>query len=213
MVAGPSLKSWGATQNGWLSHARINKVWGFGARSLWFNQWDYEARYENKLIQNGILKLKSQYFYLFRDTKQSAFIRTEYTGSKNLDSEDQFLLGGENGLRGYSVRQFSGSKKLLVTVETRRVIIYDWLHLMHLGWAVFGDSGAAWKEHTSLDKKDFKSDVGLGLRLAPSRSFDPGLIRIDVAYALNDNNRDHRWVINIGGQLSFGEKSERKFDQ
>jgi outer membrane translocation and assembly module TamA len=122
-------------------------------------------------------------------------------------------LGGENGLRGYSVRQFAGDNSLLVTLENRRAVLYDWLRLVSLGWAAFADAGTVWNRHTSLDTRDIRSDVGIGLRLAPTRSVDPGLLRIDVAYALNGNQQPSRFVLNIGADIHFGDRRQRKFDQ
>src|SRR5581483_8701122 len=101
----------------------------------------------------------------------------------------------------------------LVTLENRRAVLYDWLRLVSIGWAVFGDAGTVWNRHASLDTRDVKSDIGLGIRLAPSRSVDPGLLRIDLAYALDDNEQPSRFVLNIGADIRFGEHRERKFDQ
>jgi hemolysin activation/secretion protein len=145
--------------------------------------------------------------------ENTAWLRTEIISSKNLDPENQFLLGGENGLRGYSVRQFSGPKRALVTLENRQVLVHDWLRLVSIGWAAFVDTGAVWTDTRTPPLNRFRSDVGVGLRFAPSRSFDPGLIRIDLAYALQENNKSSRVLVNIGADISFGEKKFRKFDQ
>ena len=75
--------------------------------------------------------------------QHTAFLNTDFIFGKNTDPEVQFLLGGENGLRGYSVRQFSGTKTLLFNLEDRRTIVQEWLNLVSLGWAVFADTGGA----------------------------------------------------------------------
>jgi outer membrane translocation and assembly module TamA len=140
-------------------------------------------------------------------------LRGETVFGINLPADKQFLLGGENGLRGYSVRQFSGDRKAIFALENRRVLLYDLLDLANLGWAVFADTGGVWKDNQNMSIGDFKSDVGIGLRFAASRSYDPSILRADVAYALNDNGRRSRWVINIGGNFRFGEEERRKFEQ
>ncbi len=93
------------------------------------------------------------------------------------------------------------------------MLLYDWLNLINLGWAVFADTGGVWKENQNISGDEFKSDVGAGFRFSPSRAYDPSLIRADIVYALNDNDRRSRWVVNIGGDLRFGDVEKRKFDQ
>lgn len=211
--AGPSLQDWNATRDGSVGRLQIKKTFHPAPTHVWFNHLDMDGRYEKGEVQNGALKLRSHYFLSQWIPKNTASLRCEFITSKNLDPERQFLLGGENGLRGYSVRQFSGQHKFLSALENRQDLVYDWLHLMSIGWAVFADAGAAWKTGEGLGWSKVKSDVGLGLRLAPSRSFDPGLIRMDLAYALQHNNKNSRLVLNIGADLMFGERRKTKFEQ
>jgi outer membrane protein assembly factor BamA len=210
---GPSFTRLDATTNGTFGRMQLKKTFHPVDNHVWFNHLDAEGRIEHNVVQNGTFRLRSQYFLAPWVPKNTGSLRCEFITSKNLDPERQFLLGGENGLRGYSVRQFSGDHKLLFTMENRRDIIMDWLNLVSVGWAAFVDSGAAWNTSEGLTSDKFKSDVGLGLRLAPSRSYDPGLIRMDVAYALQNNKKDSRVVINIGADLTFGERRKSKFEQ
>lgn len=211
--AGPSNEHFGATQRGWVGRVSAYKNFRPLEENVWFNALCADARLENDEVRDGVLRVRSQYFVLDWLPKNTATLRGEYVLSKNLDAENQFLLGGENGLRGYSVRQFSGMKRALFSLENRRAVLYDWLHLVSMGWAVFIDAGAVWNRRDTPALRRFRSDVGAGLRLAPSRSVDPGLIRIDVAYALQDNDRRSRFVLNIGADLAFGDRRVRKFDQ
>ena len=211
--AGPSLESLGATRDGSFGRALVKKVVILAGDDLWFNRLDLSGRGEARSVHNGIMRFRSELYVPQWRPDNTASLRGEWVASHNLDPENQFLLGGESGLRGYSVRQFAGDNSLLVTLENRRAVLYDWLRLVSIGWAVFGDAGAVWSRHTSLDTREIKSDVGLGIRLAPSRSVDPGLLRIDVAYALDDNQQPTRFVLNIGADIRFGEHQLRKFDQ
>lgn len=211
--AGPSIERWGATQNGSVGHFQLKKTLHLAEDQVWFNHLDVEGRLERGVVQNGTLRARSHYFLTQWIARNVASVRAEWTQSKNLDPERQFLLGGESGLRGYSVRQFSGQHKWLAALENRHDLVYDWLNLVSIGWAAFFDTGAAWKTGSGLSLSDVKSDVGVGMRFAPSRSFDPGLIRVDVAYALQDNNKDSRVVINIGADLMFGERRKTRFER
>lgn len=211
--AGPSLEAFGATRDGALGRFQAQKIFSSRRGHVWFNHLDLDGRLESRTVRDGVMRLRSEYFWPEWIEKNTVSLRGEWTASHNLDPETQFLLGGENGLRGYSVRQFSGENSLLVTLENRRVVLYDWLRLVNVGWAVFGDAGSVWGRGRSFDAADVQSDVGAGIRFAPSRSVDPGLIRIDIAYALNDNDQTSRFVLNIGADVHFGERRLRKFDQ
>lgn len=213
LEAGPSTKALGATTDGAVGRGRLMKIFQPGGKNLWFNFINTEARLEKGKIQNGIARVRTQFFLMDWREKNTAWARFDLAASKNLDPESQFLLGGENGLRGYSVRQFGGTNKALLALENRRVVLYDWLHLMSLGWAVFADAGAVWNERALPRSNQIKSDVGAGIRIAPSRSVNPGLIRIDVAYALQDNQRSSRFVLNLGAEISFGERQVKKYEQ
>ncbi len=210
---GPSPEKFGATQDAWVGRLMLGKNFHAIENQVWLNAAKVDGRMEHGGVRDGVLRVRNQYYLMDWLPKHTFTFRSEYTVSKNLDPEDEFLLGGENGLRGYSVRQFSGSSRVLFTLENRRAVLYDWLHLVSMGWAVFADAGAVWEKGPTPSIEKFRSDVGAGLRLAPSRSVDPGLVRIDVAYALQDNDRKSRFVLNIGADLSFGERRVRKFDQ
>lgn len=211
--AGPYLRSLGSTSNGYLGQLRSFKYWNPWDNHVLFTSVLVEGRAERSHAEDAMLRLQSEYTILDWWRENTAVFRADYLVGRRLNKERQFLLGGENGLRGYSVRQFSGTKRALLVLENRRVIAYDWLHLVSVGWAVFADAGAVWKEHQPPSFREFKGDVGFGLRFAPSRSVDPSLIRMDIAYALSDNQRSSRWVINIGGDIRFGQRTLRKFEQ
>lgn len=211
--AGPSLGSFGATRDGAFGRAIVRKIYLMPGGQLWFNNVELSGRAESESVRDGVMRTRSEYFWPQWLTDHTASLRGEWAASHNLDPESQFLLGGENGLRGYSVRQFAGENSLLLTLENRRVVLYDWLRLVSVGWAVFADAGTVWSRHRGIDTDEIASDVGAGIRFAPSRSTDPGLIRIDIAYALNDNNRTSPFVLNIGADIHFGDRTLRKFEQ
>ncbi len=211
--AGPSLESFGATRDGAFGRAQVQKIFLTRGGQLWFNHLDVSGRAETQTVRDGVMRIRSEVFWPQWLPENTASVRGEWASSHNLDPESQFLLGGENGLRGYSVRQFAGDNSLLVTLENRRVVLYDWLRLMSVGWAVFADAGSVWNRGQALDTRAIKSDVGAGIRFAPSRSTDPGLIRIDIAYALNDNNQTSPFVLNVGADIHFGDRRLRKFEQ
>lgn len=114
---------------------------------------------------------------------------------ERLDAEEQLLLGGDTGLRGYPLRYQAGDRRLLFTVEQRFYTDLHLFRLLHVGGAVFADVGRAWyvddppKSERQTDQKIYRlgwlSDVGFGLRLGSSRSGQGAMIHLDVAFPLD----------------------------
>jgi len=211
--AGPSLESLGATRDGIVGRVQVRKIWSPWRRLYLMAHTQGDGRYEEDQITDATLRFNGRITAVNWRPGNTVFLRSEVRLGKNLDEEGQFLLGGENGLRAYSVRQFAGPKKILFNLENRQAVLYDWFHLVNVGWAVFADTGAVWEEGGPLRGKDFKSDLGFGIRFSPSRSTDPSIVRADLAYALDENNRSSRWVFNVGADFSFNLQKDRKFDQ
>ncbi|MFH1379206.1 MAG: BamA/TamA family outer membrane protein [bacterium] len=140
------------------------------------------------------------YHYIKIRQHQTLVSSLNFEHGINIDPEEQILLGGATGLRGYSIKQFSGNKKLLFNMELRSFWIHDFLKLVSIGGILFFDSGFNWHEGRSVDLSNLRSDVGFGLRLDPTRGRGSNPFNISLAYALNKNDRNHRWVVTISGQ-------------
>ncbi|MBI4056915.1 MAG: hypothetical protein HY399_05130 [Elusimicrobia bacterium] len=124
---------------------------------------------------------------------------------KHLDGENQLILGGDNGLRGYKVLSFTGNKSILMNVEGRIFHPKEVLALTYVGAAVFFDAGTVASPGQPLLWKDIKSDVGIGFRLGPTRSASGTVARMDLAYALKGNPAGgSRWVVSIISGHAFG---------
>ncbi len=108
--------------------------------------------------------------------------------AERLDPGAQLLLGGDNGLRGYPLRYQEGAASLLLTVEQRVFTPWYPFRLARVGAAAFFDAGRVWggPEATELG---LLRDVGIGLRLVPTRSGRASVIHLDLAVPL-DGPRD-----------------------
>lgn len=210
--AGPFLESLGSTRDGLFAKGEIRKNFHFGGPVYLFALTDLSGRLEREHVQNGELRFRFHTVARHWWRRYTATLTSEIRAARRPDSETQYLLGGENGLRGYSVRQFSGTKSFLLRLENRKVVLYDWLNLLNLGWAVFYDTGNVWEEKERPRLGDLRNDVGFGIRFSPTRSVSAAIIRADLAYALNDNDKDSPWVVNIGAFFTFGRPEKRKFD-
>ncbi len=117
---------------------------------------------------------------------------------EDLDPERQLTLGGDNGLRGYPLRFQEGNRRALLTVEQRFFTDFELFKLANIGAAAFVDVGRAWFAGTD-DESDHGvlKDIGIGLRLSPSRSGRGTMVHLDVAFPLDgDGSIDSvQWLV------------------
>ena len=120
------------------------------------------------------------------------------TFSEELDSEDQLVLGGDTGLRGYPLRYQAGTSLALLTLEERYYTDWYPFRLFHVAGAVFFDVGRTWgTDVTGATSDGVLKDVGLGLRLGSSRSAFGNVVHIDLAFPLDgdDDIDDMQFVV------------------
>lgn len=120
------------------------------------------------------------------------------TVGKNLDQDNQLLLGGDNGLRGYPIRYQGGEAAALFTLEQR--VFTDWypFRLFRIGGAVFFDAGRTWgKNPVGAENLGLLKDVGIGLRIGNSRSGVGRMIHIDLAFPLDGESsiKSVQWLV------------------
>ncbi len=129
----------------------------------------------------------------------------------NLDSSEQFILGGPAGVRAYPVGEAQGDEGWLASAELR----YDWPGGTPLGalqLSAFADTGHIRLHNdpssvtipTATGKNTYQlSGAGLGLNLSKPGSYS---VRLAWAHAIGDN--DGR---SITGNNADGEKDNNRF--
>ena len=176
------------------------------------------GRSENQLLSGNL----NFVFKIPEPLPQTLVVHGELNLGKNLDGENQVLLGGNTVLRGYKNHSFAGAKSLLFNAESRfffpeipGAAFRRVNSLFRLGAAAFFDAGAAVPEGSGFSPARFKSDIGIGLRAVATRSRHGNLLRIDLAYALNRGPGSDRLVFSLrGGQaFDFFSSSSRKVRQ
>jgi outer membrane protein assembly factor BamA len=110
----------------------------------------------------------------------------------------QVLLGGGNGLRGYSSRELEGDKLALGNMEYRYYTPWE-IFTVRIGGAMFFDIGDVWEKGERIRFDNLKSDVGVGLRLGMTKSSTSRVFRFDIAKALTEDN----YYISFGTGLVF----------
>ncbi len=156
------------------------------------------GRFLSGVGRNVVSGLDLRHYYLGFH-RQTLVFHADHSWGHNLDGDQQFLLGGESGLRGYDSRRFDGNKRLLLNVEDRAYIVFDWLHLISVAFSAFSDAGYVWRTGESEDLGDVVGDVGVGFRFDVTRGSSGTVFRLDYAYPLNGIGREE----NPRGLLSF----------
>ena len=160
------------------------------------------TRQEADEFRNALLEVDVR--YLKKHALRHALIGgIDFRHGHRLDPEVQVRLGAESGLRGYPVRQFVGTRALLLSAEERWFIADDVGQLVSLGVAGFVDSGFAWAEGRRVDIGDLRTSVGVSLLLGANRIAARSGIRFDLAYALNPIDDVGRWVFVSGSDITF----------
>lgn len=143
-------------------------------------------------------------YYVTGLPRQTLAFHAAYDHGWRLDPGSRLTLGESNGLRGYGLGQFSGERRLLVNAEDRFFVYDDWLKILDVGAVLFYDAGYSWPARDRTRLSDLRHGVGIGLRVASSRSASNSPLRLDVARALNPNGADSRWTLSILAGHAFG---------
>lgn len=147
--------------------------------------------------ENALLHSSARYYW--RNFGDHLFFATlEGDLARDLDDGNQLLLGGDSGLRGYPLRYQDGDRRTLLTLEQRFFTDYYPFQLVHVGGAVFFDAGRTWGGDSALAPNlGWLRDVGVGLRLSPSRSGLGDVIHFDLAFPLDGDGsiRSMQWLV------------------
>ena len=143
---------------------------------------DFSGRLESGVLHNGLANASVRYYY---EWSSKWLFYTALSGAKGwrLDLDNQVLLGGDNGLRGYPLRYQDGTARSLFTVEQR--YFTDWFpfRLWRVGGAIFFDVGRTWGQPPLAQAPlGALKDAGFGLRIGNARSGLGNVIHVDVAF-------------------------------
>ena len=194
---GWSTPELGADVTRWIFDSGVTSGWRLTPRQLVLASAEAGTRWRNGEKEN--LRIGGSLRYFVRNFWNNVFfIGLEAQLANNPDTEDQLLLGGDSGLRGYPLRLEAGDRRWLFTVEQRFFSEREYFHLLHLGGAVFFDMGRAWYENPppgfAGDQPKLR-DVGLGLRVGSSRSSKAAMIHLDLAYPLDGDSSKIQWLV------------------
>ena len=111
------------------------------------------------------------------------FLDAEAMATDALTADQQVLIGGGSGLRGYPNRYQAGTRLFRFTAEERFYTDLYPLRALRVALAGFIDVGRAW---SSRQDNDTLANVGVGLRLESTRTNRNLVYHVDVAFPLVD---------------------------
>ena len=161
----------------------------------------YTGRIERGTLDNGVLNSAVRFYdeqsgyWPFRDGNWLFFSTLASSAGKRLDLEDQILLGGDNGLRGYPLRYQDGTSRALLSLEERYFSNWYPFRIFRVGAAVFFDMGRTWgSAPLAQPSLGMLEDAGFGLRFGNARTGLGNVIHVDLAFPFSSGPTDIRHV-------------------
>jgi hypothetical protein len=182
---GYAAESLGSDRDALMLSAYAHDGWDFGRERSVFVDTTASGRVENDGLRNAVLSAEARYYA--RTSENTKFFATVNGAvTEALDADQQLLLGGEEGLRGYPLRYQAGTSRALLTLEERYYTDWYPFRLFHVAGAAFFDMGRTWgTDVTGATSDGLLKNVGIGLRLGSSRSAFGNVIHIDLAFPLD----------------------------
>jgi len=200
---GYATESLGSDRNAVLLAATVSKGLELSDRQSLSFGLDTRGRLEDGEIAGGLLTADARYYFR-QSPRRLLFLNLSATAGSNLDADQQVLLGGDNGLRGYPLRYQSGEGHWLFTAEQRLFTNWYPFQLFNVGGAVFYDMGASFgRDPLGTPSQGLLRDVVFGLRLGTSRSALGNVLHIDVAYPLDGEDSVRKVQFLIETKKSF----------
>jgi hypothetical protein len=164
---------------------------------------DTRGRVEDGAVAGGLLTADARYYFR-QSPRRLLFLNLSATAGANLDADQQVLLGGDNGLRGYPLRYQSGEGHWLFTAEQRLFTNWYPFQMFNVGGAVFYDMGASFgRDPLGTPSQGLLRDIGFGLRLGSSRSALGNVLHIDIAYPLDGDDSVRKVQFLVETRKSF----------
>ena len=133
-------------------------------------------------LQNGLVGASLTNFDE-QDSQWLLYTTVRATAGRRLNLENQILLGGDSGLRGYPLRYQDGTASALFTIEERWFSNWYPFRLFRVGAAVFFDMGRTWgRPPLAAPSLGLLKDAGFGLRFGNARTAFGNVIHVDIAF-------------------------------
>jgi len=200
---GWSDEKFGASNEGLVFEALANMAFKPTVDQLILFTPETSGNIDDGTAHNTKLGFTSRY-YLPNIRNQIFYMALSAEYVKNPYLDEQVLLGGDSGLRGYPLRYQRGDRRFLFTVEQRFYSSWNLFELANVGGLVFFDAGRAWFPGIEkTPRTDILKDVGFGMRLTSTRSSGAVVLHIDLAFPLDGDDSIENMQLLISTHESF----------
>lgn len=200
---GYASSSLGSDRNAFIVSGSASTGYELTPRQSLILSADASGRVEGGNVANGLLGVEGRYYFR-QSPRRVLFLGLSATAGKNLDADEQVLLGGDNGLRGYPLRYQAGSGRWLFTAEQR--VFTNWFpfQLFNVGGAVFYDMGrVTGRDPLGSAPQGVLKDVGFGLRFGNNRSALGNVLHVDFAFPLDGDSSIRNMQIVVETKRQF----------
>lgn len=185
---GFTTPAFGADRRAWVYTSRATYGWHLSAAQQLYAGASLSGRTEQG--RSVDLRTGADLSWYWRTSHRTlTHMRIAGNAGHALDLDHYYLLGGDNGLRGYPLRYQMGDARAQFKIEERVYTDRSIWRLFNIGGAVFFDAGRTFGSNpVGVPQLGWLRDVGFGLRLGNDRSSLGNVIHIDIATPLNGEN-------------------------
>lgn len=182
---GFAQRSFGADRNATIVDAGLARGWQLSPRQTLQFESTASGRFESGTVRGGTLGVEAHYYFR-QSPRRVLYLGFSALEGHHLDLDQQILLGGDQGLRGYPLRYQAGTSRWLFTAEQRLFSNWYPFRLFNVGGAMFFDMGrVSGTDPLGAPSRGLLRDIGLGLRLGNGRSALGNVVHLDVAFPLD----------------------------
>ncbi|MEZ5535307.1 MAG: BamA/TamA family outer membrane protein [Thiolinea sp.] len=150
-------------------------------------------------LSGSEVQLSGRYQH-FLDRKNALNLKATLRAADNFALNEQYQLGGLEDMRGYSEGFQAGNKSAVLNLEYRHFFDKSPYQLFKFAAVGFADIGTAWDNHND---PEIVTDVGVGLRIVPTRSSSSRVIHVDLAFPLDGKDKADGVQLSIGTKTTF----------
>lgn len=114
----------------------------------------------------------------------SLLLKLKLVDTWHRNPNQQVILGGATGLRGYPIDYAAGDRSVLFTAEQQWFTHYSIFSLYNVGVVGFFDAGRVTNTGKLGINDGLLSDVGVGLRFVPTKTDKDQVVHFDVGFPL-----------------------------
>ncbi|GAB3370001.1 hypothetical protein NCG89_09170 [Spongiibacter taiwanensis] len=206
VTLGYASESAGSDRNAAIYNYNLSYSTNAGHSHLVRTRAEGSGRYnlDTDLPEEAIYSFNLDYFK-FIDPNNRWFINLQYNLARNIRDDRSFTTGDGDALRGYPSDIQRGNHQWTFTAERRHFTDIHLLNLAWLGGAIYFDAGRTWDSDSDDPDVDERvlSNIGMGLRISPSKFRIDRVAHIDIAWPLDEGDNIDNYQILIKGRVDF----------